>query len=97
MKASVLARLRELTSAASFADLRGLRHIPWEALGGGAAFDQLLAHWSEAVWRDRARNRDLLAAVAEADEHDDHFTRPLSLNPPYCLLSMSGFRPVGDP
>ena len=23
--------------------------------------------------------------------------RRLILNPPYCLLSMSGFRPVGDP
>ncbi|MDQ3933615.1 MAG: effector-associated domain EAD1-containing protein [Actinomycetota bacterium] len=78
VKERVLARLRELTPAASFADLRGLRHIPWEALGGEAVLDQLLEYWSEAVWRDRARNRDLLAAVAEADNFDDRFTRVLS-------------------
>lgn len=58
-------RLRRLTSAATFADVRGLRGVPWDALPASCDVQSLLTEWAVNVAKDGGRGPDLVAALAE--------------------------------
>lgn len=73
IKQRVALRLRRETTAASFADLRGLRTVDWHALTGGEPVDSLLHEWAASVWQDARRAADLASALAEVENSSDEF------------------------
>lgn len=64
LKREALRRLETKTPAAPFADVRGLRGLPWAALPP-PGLDTFLRSWAEAAAADTSRVDDMAAAVAE--------------------------------
>jgi len=64
-KRDAIARLAEITPAATFADVRGLRGVPWHTLPPGSTLDDLLADWACATFSDPLRGDDFADAAAE--------------------------------
>lgn len=63
IKKRALERLRELTRNAAFGDIRGLRGLPWSALGGEHR-TSVLKDWSAIVAPDPSRTAEVLDAIA---------------------------------
>lgn len=72
LKNPAVGHLHDLTDAASFADIRGLRGVPWTSLNPTAR-DDLVAKWAEVVVLDPSRTNDVLEAAAEVAVSSDEF------------------------
>lgn len=77
VKEQVLTRLLVLSTPAPFADIRGLRAVPWETTARGQGM--FLQPWSAAVVGDAARTSALIDAVsAVRSSYPDPFYDQLS-------------------
>ena len=70
VKRQALDRLLELTEQASFADIRGLRGLPWASLEAGIR-RSLVEAWAEVVTVDPSHTDDVLEAGAEVADTSD--------------------------
>lgn len=78
VKERALQRLRALTPEATFGDIRGLRGLPWPALGSRHRAS-VLSDWSSIVSQEPSRTSEVLEAVAEVDLVDaDEFGKDLA-------------------
>lgn len=68
-RASVSDRLRQLTPATSFDDVRGLRTLPWASLTD-VTLNELVSAWVYAATHDRARVEDVVDALTYLIEVD---------------------------
>ena len=66
LKAAVVARISQVTAAAGFAHVRGLRTFPVQAYPGGPDLPELLSRWAVRVIADLGAIDDLTAAVDAA-------------------------------
>ena len=64
LKARALDRLTDITPRAAFADIRGLRGVPWPSLPG-RGLPALVRPWTKQVLGDRPRPEAAAAAVLE--------------------------------
>ncbi|MEU8116929.1 effector-associated domain EAD1-containing protein [Micromonospora sp. NPDC048947] len=64
-KSAGLARLAEISPAAAFSDIRGLRGIPWEALPPIPDLADLLTDWARTALSDPLRGDEFVEAAAE--------------------------------
>ncbi|WP_194822198.1 effector-associated domain EAD1-containing protein [Micromonospora sp. S-DT3-3-22] len=64
-KRTALARLAAITPTARFADIRGLRGVPWQAMPSAPALADLLTDWTRAAFSDPLRGDDFADAATE--------------------------------
>ena len=68
LKAAVVVRISEVTTAAGFAHVRGLRTFPRQAYPSALALPQLLSRWAMRVISDSGAIEDLATAVDAASQ-----------------------------
>ena len=66
LKSAVTARISQVTPAAGFAHVRGLRTFPVQAYQNGPDLSKLLSHWAARAIADSGAIEDLTAAVEAA-------------------------------
>lgn len=77
-KERALQRLRDLTSEATFADIRGLRGLPWPALGDEHR-TPVLKDWCSIVATEPNRTTEVLNTIVTLGTFDpDEFTKDLA-------------------